>query len=408
MRVSFAQMASTLLRQATIVHRAVTDGSTDVRIVDGYITEVGPGLAAGDAEVVDLAGWMLLPAAVEPHAHLDKAFLAERIENPTGDLMGAITAMRSNRHLLDVDETTERAERAARMMAANGYRAVRSHADTTTEHGLRSIEALTEVRRRVAEVIELEIVALCGWPVIGPGAADQRALLRDALDAGADLVGGCPHLEGDGRSAEATEFFLQTATDRGVGVDLHTDETLDADVLGLVDLATLVLDGFEHPVTASHCVSLGMQDSHRQREIAELVAQAGIDVVALPHTNLFLQGRDWAPMPRGLTAVAALRSAGVNVAAGADNLQDPFNPVGRACPFETAGLMVMTSHLSPGDAWESVSANSARLMRLESVAVAPGDRADLVAVRAATVREAIAFGPNDRMVWHRGRTVPSA
>lgn len=379
----------------------------DVRIVDERIAEVGPGLAVGDADVVDLDGWILLPAAVEPHAHLDKAFLAERIENPTGDLVGAITAMRSNRHLLDVGETIERAERAARMMAAHGFRAVRSHADTTTEHGLRSIQALTEVRRRVADVIELEIVALCGWPVVGPDAADQRALLRDALDAGADLVGGCPHLERDARVAEATEFFLQTATDRGVGVDLHTDETLDADVLGLVDLATMVLAGFEHPVTASHCVSLGMQQAHRQREIAELVARAGIDVVALPHTNLFLQGRDWSPMPRGLTAVAALRSAGVNVAAGADNLQDPFNPVGRACPFETAALMVMTSHLTPSEAWDAVSTNSARLMRSEGVSVAPGDRADLVAVRAATVREAIAFGPNDRMVWHRGRTVPS-
>ncbi len=127
----------------------------------------------------------------------------------------------------------------------------------------------------------------------------------------------------------------------------------------------MVLDGFERPVTASHCVSLGMQEPRRQQEVAELVADAGIDVVALPHTNLFLQGRGRAPMPRGLTAVAALRAAGVNVAAGADNLQDPFNPVGRACPFETAGLMVMTSHLSPGDAWDAVSANSAHLMRLE-------------------------------------------
>jgi len=401
-------MSSTLLRQATIVHGAVTEGPSDVLIVDGVIAEIGADLPLATADVVDLEGYLLLPAAVEPHAHLDKAFLAERVENPSGDLMGAITAMRSSRHLLDVDETIERAERAARIMAANGFRAVRSHADTTMEHGLRSIEALTEVRSRVADVIDLEIVALCGWPVVGPNAADQRALLRDALDAGADLVGGCPHLEGDGRSAEATEFFLQIASDRGVGIDLHTDETLDADVLGLVDLATMVLDGFEHPVTASHCVSLGMQEPLRQQEIAELVAQAGIDVVALPHTNLFLQGRDWAPMPRGLTAVAALRSAGVNVAAGADNLQDPFNPLGRACPFETAGLMVMTCHLSPIDAWTAVSTNAAQLMRLESVSVARGDRADLVAVRAATVREAIAFGPNDRMVWHRGRTVPSA
>ena len=322
--------------------------------------------------------------------------------------MGAISAMRANRHLLDVDETIERAERAAGLMARNGYRAVRSHADTTTEHGLHTIEALAQVRRRVVDVIDVEIVALCGWPVVGPRAADQRALLRAALDSGADLVGGCPHLEEEGDSATATEFFLQTATDRGVGVDLHTDETLDPDVLGLVDLATMVLDGFEHPVTASHCVSLGVQEAVRQREIAELVARAGVDVVALPHTNLYLQGRGAAPMPRGLTAVAALRQAGANVAAGADNLQDPFNPLGRACPFETAGLMVMSAHLLPHEAWSSVTDNAALTMRLDAVSVAPGDRADLLAVRAATVREAIAFGPNDRMVWHRGRTVPSA
>ena len=348
------------------------------------------------------------PAAVEPHAHLDKAFLAERIHNETGDLMGAISAMKANRHLVDVDETIERAERAARLMARNGYRAVRTHADATTEHGLRSVEALTEVRRRVVDVIDVEIVALCGWPVVGTDAADQRALLREALAAGADLVGGCPHLEADGRSAEATEFFLQTASDHGVGVDLHTDETLDPGATGLVELATMVLGGFEQPVTASHCVSLGMQEGPRQREIAELVARAGIGVIALPHTNLYLQGRGSAPMPRGLTAVAALRSAGVEVAAGADNLQDPFNPLGRACPFETAGLMVMTAHLLPHEAWTTVTDSAARILQLDTLAVAPGERADLLAVRAATVREAIAFGPNDRMVWHRGRTVPSA
>jgi cytosine deaminase len=404
-------MSSTLLRQATIVHGAVTQEGRDIRIIGDRIAEIGEigdDLPVGDSSVVDLAGWIVLPAAVEPHAHLDKAFLAERIPNPTGDLMGAITAMRANRHLLGVDETVERAERAARLMAANGYRAVRTHADTTTEHGLRSVEALVEVRRRVADIIDVEIVALCGWPVVGPGAADQRALLHAALDAGADLVGGCPHLEDEGGSAAATEFFLQTAIDHGVGVDLHTDETLDPTASGLVDLATMVLSGFEHPVTASHCVSLGMQDAERQHAIAELVVRAGISVVALPHTNLFLQGRGSAPMPRGLTAVAALREAGANVAAGADNLQDPFNPVGRACPFETAGLMVMTAHLLPHEAWSAVADNAAQILQLEAVSVAPGDQADLLAVRAATVREAIAFGPNDRMVWHRGHTVPSA
>ncbi|WP_420453737.1 amidohydrolase family protein [Ilumatobacter sp.] len=401
-------MPTTLLRRVTIVHEdeaGVGGAVADVRLDDGAISEIGD-LAAADGEVVEeLAGHLLLPAAVEPHAHLDKAFLAERIANPTGDLMGAITAMRSNRHLLGVEETAERAERAARLMAANGYRAVRSHADTTVDHGLRSIEALSEVKRRVADVIDVEIVALCGWPVTGAGGADQRALVTEAMAVGADVVGGVPHLEDEGSAREATEFLLQLATDVGADVDLHTDETLDASVLGLSILAELTSAGFSHSVTASHCVSLGTQDELTQRRIAERVAEAGIAVVALPHTNLFLQGRGWAPMPRGLTAVAALRAAGAVVAAGADNLQDPFNPLGRACPFETAGLMTMAAHLLPHEAWATVSTASAAATGREAVTVEVGSAAHLVAVRADTVREAIAFGPADRVVWRAGERV---
>ncbi len=402
-------MPSTLLRQATIVHGPVTQTPSDVLIVDGMITEIAPSITAADVEtdVIDLEGYLLSPAAVEPHAHLDKAFLAEAIANPTGDLMGAITAMQAHRDLLSVDSITERAERAARLMAANGFRFVRTHADLSVEHGLRSIEALMAVKRRVADVIDIEIVALSGWPVTGTQGAAQRALLVDAMAMGADLVGGCPHLDEGGQIAAATEFFLETATDHGVGVDLHTDETLNPDVLGLATLADMVSAGFEHPVTASHCVSLGMLDADRQRQIAGRVAEARISVIALPHTNLFLQGRGHAPMPRGLTAVAALRDAGVNLAAGADNLQDPFNPLGRACPFETAGLMIMTSHLLPSDAWGTVTHNAAAATGAGRVEMAPGSPGDLVAVRAATVREAIAFGPNDRMAWRRGHAVPS-
>lgn len=405
MAVSFAQMPSTLLRQARIVHPAVTDQPQDVLITDGMISDMGPSIMVSADETLDLTGWLLSPAAVEPHAHLDKAFLAEEIPNPDGDLMGAITAMRTNRHRLDLAGTIERAERAGRLMASNGYRFVRTHADTTTEQGLRSIEALTEVKRRLIDVIDIEIVALCGWPVVGIRGADQRALLVDALAAGADLVGGCPHLEDSAGTAAATDIFLQTATDHGVGVDLHTDETLDPTILGLVDLATQVLDGFEYPATASHCVSLGMQPGHRQVEIAEMVAAAGIGVVVLPHTNLFLQGRGHAPMPRGLTAVSALRAAGVDVAAGADNLQDPFNPVGRACPFETAGLMIMTSHLLPDEAWASVTDAASRAVGQPVSEVAVGRSADLLAVRATSLREAIAFGPSSRMAWRRGRLI---
>ena len=395
-------MSSTLLRQAAIVHGDVTDGPADVRIVDGTIAEVGPDLAAGDAATLDLDGALLLPAAVEPHAHLDKAFLAERVDNRTGDLTGAIDAMIAMADRITFDDIVERAERAARLMATNGYVAVRTHADTNQFGGLRNVEALAEVRRRVADVIDVEIVALTGEPVVGVAGATHRSLLREALAAGADLVGGCPHLEGAGTVEEATDVFLEIAVDAGVGVDLHTDETLDPGVMGLEYLARQVLAGFPYPVTASHCVSLGQRDAGEQQRIAELVAAAHIGVVTLPHTNLWLGGRDQQPVPRGLTAVDALRRAGVALAAGAVTLQDPFNPRGRACRCETASLRVRVAHDLPNVAWDSVSAASRRVLGLPRGAIEPGAPADFVAVAGASLRQAIAEGPAPRRVFRRG------
>ena len=50
---------------------------------------------------VDAEETITLPAAVEPHAHLDKAFLADVVTNETGDLLGAIEAI--DRQLEEVD-----------------------------------------------------------------------------------------------------------------------------------------------------------------------------------------------------------------------------------------------------------------------------------------------------------------
>jgi cytosine deaminase len=347
-------------------------------------------------------GWLVLPALAEPHAHLDKAFLSERVVNPTGDLMGAIEAMIAYSAQVTSADIVERAERAARLMLANGATAIRTHADLTEEDGLRNVEALLDVRDRLRDLVHIEVSVLCGWPSTGAAGRAQLDRLRAAMQLGADVVGGCPHLEDDG--AEATDHFLAVAAEFGRPVDLHTDETLDPGKLFLDHLSKRVTEmEFPYSVTASHCCSLTMQPEPVQRRIAEQVADAGIHVVALPHTNLFLLGREHQhAMPRGLTAVRALRSAGVNVAAGADNLQDPFNPVGRGDPLETASLMMMAAHLLPDDALHSVSAAPRRLMGLEPADPRSGD---LVAVRAATVREAIAFGPADRIVVRGGRLV---
>lgn len=384
----------------------LADGSIVNVRVSTTIDAVGTDLAPEpDEEIIDLGKRLLLTAFAEPHAHLDKAFLSERILNPTGDLMGAIMAMRGNRDLITLDDTIERAERAVRLLVSNGTTTIRSHADTTLENRLMSVEALVEVRRRTADICDLQIVSLVSWPVVGEAGAESRALLRDALAAGADVVGGAPHLDSDW--AEANDILLGIAAEFGRDVDLHTDETLDPGACGLADLAERVIaTGFPNRVTASHCVSLSMQPEQRQHEIAAKVAEAGISVVALPQTNLFLQGRDQQhAMPRALTAVKSLRAAGVNVCAGADNLQDPFNPMGRGDPLETAALMVMAAHLLPDQALHTVSGAPRAAIAGSADVIAVGQRADLVVIDAATVREAMAFQPSGRLVFHGGRRV---
>ncbi len=392
-----------LLQGATLADGTQADVRVDGDLIAAVATRLDP--APGE-RVLDLAGHVLLPAAAEPHAHLDKALTADLVPNPSGDLLGAIMAWRAHRTSLTVDDVAERAERAVRMLVANGVTAVRTHVDVAGDIGTLGVEALVKVREVVAHLVDLQIVALVSPPITGPDGRANAQALAAGVAAGADVVGGAPHLEPDQRAA--IEHVLEVAAAAGLPVDLHMDETLDPTVLHLPELAALVVaSGFPHGVTASHCCSLGMQPLAVQVEVSEAVAAAGIAVVTLPQTNLFLQARGWTTAPpRGLTAVRPLLDAGVTVAAGADNVQDPFNLVGRADPLETSALLVMAAHLSPAESYHAVSAASRTAMGLAPVAVAAGSPAELVAVpQAGSLREAIATAGGGRIVIHRGDVV---
>ncbi len=379
----------------------LADGTiTSLRIRNGVIASVGDS-AQPNEECLDARGALVLPAMAEAHAHLDKAFLAERVPNPTGDLMGAIVAMDAVHSSITRIDVEARAERAARLIARNGATVIRTHVDLTNDTGLTSVTAMLAVRERLRNLVHIEVIAL-GFPTIGLANARHRALLREAIAMGVDGIGGCPHLESDPHAAN--EEFLAAAADAGLPLDLHVDETLDPTRFALADLAERVIaSGFPHRVAASHCISLVMQSARVQAQISERLAEAGISVIALPSSNLFLQGREHGvATPRALTAIAALRAAGVNVAAGADNLQDPFNPVGRGDCLETASLMVMAGHLLPEDAYATVSRAARAAMGLPAAGTEVGMAADLVLLPAETTREAIAFAPSDRTVIRAG------
>lgn len=396
-----ARATDLLLRQAT----TAAGERVDVMVRDGRVATVRPAGTApngGALPEVDLDGYLLLPAPAEPHAHLDKALTWESLATGHVDLATAIDVWGRTSRNIELGEMCERALRALDELVAHGVTAVRTHVNICLgDRPLASVEALVAVREAVSGVIDLQIVFFGNMDT-------PDDVIRAAVDAGADLVGGAPYM---GKEPEAENArLLRLAAELSVGVDLHVDEQLDASVASLGDLARRVRDrGFPHGVTASHCVSLGLQDRELVAETVAAVAETGIGVVTLPLTNLYLTGRGWPTSPpRALTAIRSLLDGGVTVAAGGDNLRDPFNPMGRADPLALASLLVTAGHLTVSEAYDAVSVASRKVLGLPPAGVGPGLAADLLAVKAVSLVDAVARSPDDRIVLHAGRIVATS
>jgi cytosine deaminase len=380
-----------------LTNATLADGSVvDVELDGDTVSAVLPaGAGAGDGGI-DLTGFLLLTAPAEPHAHLDKAMSWDLINPPMGDLGLAIASWRAYSAVMTVESIAGRARAAALMLLRNGTTAVRTHVDMLIgDDPLRGVRALVQVREELRGLMDIELVALA--------ASDAPdSVVEEALDLGVDLVGGAPHLAPE--PLADLRRLVAIAERRGVGADIHTDEGLAGEPT-IIEYARLTR-GWSNPVSAGHCVRLGTLETDALADVITEVLASDMGIISLPITNLYLQG--WqhpVSTPRGLTALRALLDAGVRVAAGADNVRDPFNPVGRSDALETASLLVTAGHLTLDEAYTAVSDGARSVMSLPVAGVTVGAKAELLAVRATNLSDAVANASADRYVIHAGNLV---
>ena len=192
---------------------------------------------------------------------------------------------------------------------------------------------------------------------------------------------------------------------------MHIDESDDPHARTLEMLCEATIEnGWQGRVTAGHtCALAGYSDDHAA-DVIELVAEAGINVITNPATNLMLQGRDDShPKRRGITRVKELLAKGVNVSFGQDNLRDMFYPFGRADPLELAFLLAHAAHMSQPDEIDAVftmaTDNAARVLGATDYGTKPGCAGDLVILDARSPAEAITSQADRLHVIRRGRVV---
>ncbi len=373
---------------------------TAISVADGTISD------QSFAEV-DMKGAMVFPCFVDMHTHLDKGHIWGRAPNPDGTFMGALNTVAGDRAAnWNAADVRARMEFGLKSAYAHGTAAIRTHLDSLRPQDAISFPVFRELREDWAGRIDLQASCLVGCDNMDPSGAfvETADIVADSGGVLGMVTYPIPDLK------DRLLGFLKLATDRGLSVDFHVDETGDPTVQTLRLIAETILEtGFDAPVVVGHCCSLAVQDETEAMHTLDLVAKAGLHVVSLPMCNLYLQDRtaNRTPRWRGVTLVHEMKERGINVSFASDNTRDPFYAYGDLDMIEVMRQATRIAHLDhSADDWtHAFITNPARACGFEIPALTPGAPADLVICKAREWTELFARPQSDRIVLRGGRAI---
>jgi cytosine deaminase len=382
----------------------------DIVIADGIVQAVGPSIEAEGGTEIDARGRLVTPPFVDCHFHMDATLsLGLPRLNRSGTLLEGIQLWGELKPLLTVEAVMERALDYCDIAVAQGIQAIRSHVDVCDDR-LVGVEALLEVKRRVAPYLTLQLVA---FPQDGLyRAPNAQANLLRALERGVEVVGGIPHFERtmeDGRRSVIE--LCGIAAERGLRVDMHCDETDDPMSRHIETLAAETRRlGLAGRVAGSHLTSMHSMDNYYVSKLLPLMREAGVAAIANPLINITIQGRhDTYPKRRGMTRVPEMWAHDVPVAFGQDCVMDPWYSLGSGDMLEVAHMAVHVGHLTSLEAmrkcFEAVTTVPARVMGLDGYGLEPGCRADMVILEAKDPIEAIRLRATRLQVLRAGKVI---
>ncbi len=305
------------------------DEASEILVDKGVIRQIGKSLPQAEEEI-DLRGRLVIPPYVDPHLHLDYVYTArnEGATNTSGTLFEGIARWHEVKKTQTLEDAKERALKGIQEEVSHGVQFIRTHIDVT-DPKLTGLKAMLEIREQLQDNVTIQIVAFPQEGMYAYKGGDE--MMEEALKMGADCVGGIPHFESAREIGEqSVRRTVALAEKYDVLIDVHCDET-DDPMSRFVELlnALVTTSGIGTRSTASHTCSFGSADDAYAFRMMGLFQKSGMNFIANPTENAYLQGRqDTYPKRRGLTRVKEMWESGINICFGQDSINDPWYPVG--------------------------------------------------------------------------------
>jgi len=319
---------------------------------------------------IDAGAKLVCAPFIEPHIHLDAALTAgEPSWNQSGTLFEGIERWGERKPMLTEADIRERALKTLNLLIGNGVQFVRTHADTS-DPSLIGLKTLCALRDELKDKIDIQVVAFPQDGLLSYPGGDR--LMEEALEIGADVVGGIPHFEYTRELGVASmKRVIELAIKYDRLVDVHCDEIDDPNSRFLEVLACEALfNDLGSRVTASHTTAMHSYDNAYCSKLFLLLKRSGINFVSCPTESIHLQGRfDTYPKRRGVTRVKELNAAGINVCFAEDSIFDPWYSLGNGKLLRTLdfGLHIcqMMGYQDFSQALSLITDNSARTLNIE-------------------------------------------
>lgn len=377
----------------------------DVGIKDGKIVAISEDLTGHAGTVIDAQGRVLIPGLVESHIHLDKALIANRKPNKSGTLQEAIHVTAELKPTFTEDDIYQRAKRALEMIISHGVTTVRTHAEFDPAQGFSGFKVIMKLKEEYRDLIDMQIVAFPQEGIFkAPG---TEKMMHEAMDMGADIVGGIPY--NDAPAEKHIDLVFEIAKKYDKDIDLHqdfSDETTDISIEYLCKKT--IAENYQGRVSVGHLTALHALKPDRLSEILTLMAEAQISVMALPATDLHLGARNDAyNIRRAVTPIRKLRDAGINVCLATNNIRNAFTPYGNGDLMQIALLAIPVGHLGGADDLPTVlpmiTENPAKVLGLKHYGIQVGNNADLVLLDTKVKADAIIDIPERNYVIKNGK-----